>query len=490
VSLGEKAETEPATLELAAKARRGTHAILATRVLSVFVSLASITILSRLIAPADFGVWAVATLALGMMTILRELGLVSSIVQAPDLTLEQQDSYFWASVAVSLATAALLALAAPLLANFYDSPLLRPVVWAGCVSLAIGGFGMVHAALLRRALQYNKVAVIEGGGILCGLAASLTGAYLWRDVWALVAGHIASAVWMSATAFIVCRWVPGAPRRRPAKINLSFSFQVTLYNLLTYTGNNVGVLAGYRFSAADLGFFNRAQQLYNLAHYAFLTPITEVAFSLLCRLKGDAYRDAYISLARRVSVLFIPYAAVLPIVSGDLVLALLGQTWAPATPLLAWFAPAIFGQAFASLFAQLMASQGRGEELRLWAVVDFALRGGGAMVGSRFGLVGLAAGFSLATFFLTVPLMLWIAGRSGPVRLRHQLLAMWPGVVLGAAAALVAALAVLGADALGLSAGWARLLFVGGSATLTWALLCLALRPARDALLGKGFARE
>lgn len=443
-----------------------------------------------------------AGFALGLTTILRELGLVSCIVQARNLSPQQQDNYFWASVAVSLAAAALLALAAPLLARLYGAPLLQPVVWACCVSLAISGLGLVHAALLRRKLQYNKLVVIEGGGLLFGTVAALAGAYVWRDVWGLVAGHIAGAVWMTATALILCRWVPGR-RCASARINLSFSVQVTSYNLLSYAGNNVGLLAGYRFPAAELGFFYRGQQLYQLTHYTFLTPITEMGFALLCRLKSNspsgphtpsgadaAYRNAYIALARRVAVLFIPYAAVLPIVSADLILAFLGPAWTPASPILAWFALAVLGQAFASLFEQLMVSQGRGAELRRWAVADFVLRGGGAMIGSQYGIVGLAAGFSLASILFTVPLMAWIAGRSGPVKLRDQVIAMWPGVLLAAAAVLGAALAVLGADALRLSAGWGRLMFVGGSAALGWAVLCLVLRPARDALLGKGMAHE
>lgn len=476
---------------LAEKARKGTHAVFATRLLSIVSTLASITILARLVPPADFGIWAMAWLALGLMSTIREFGLASSIVQARSLTPQQQDGYFWLSVALSLATAGLLALATPLLARIYDAPLLRPVLLVGCVTLVLTGFGLVHAALLRRELQYNKLAVIEGGGMLCGLLTGLTAAYLWRDVWALVAAHVAQTLWLSATALLLYPWVPRAPRRTSAKLNLAFSFQLTLYNVLTYAGNNVGVAAGYRFGATDLGFFNRGRMLCQVAHYAFLTPITEVGLALLCRLKQDlSYRDAYIALARRVCVLFIPLAALVPILSEDLVLALLGPAWTPASPILAWFAPAIFGQALASLVAQLLTSQGRGRELRTWAAGDLVLRGAGAVAGSQLGIVGLAAGFSLATLLLSLPLILWIAGRSGPVKLVHQLVAMWPGVLLAAAAMLAAALALLGADGLGLGAGWGRLLFVGGAAALAWALLCLVIPSARNALLGKGMARE
>jgi PST family polysaccharide transporter len=195
------------------------------------------------------------------------------------------------------------------------------------------------------------------------------------------------------------------------------------------------------------------------------------------------------ALARRVAVLFIPFAAVLPIVSGDLIRALLGPAWAPASPILACFGPAVFGQAFASVFAQLLTSQGRGNELRRWAVLDLIGRGGAAIIGSQFGLVAMAAGFSLATFFLTFPLMAWIAGRGGPVKLRHQVVAIWPGLLLGAAATAGALSGDLGAKALDLSTGWSRLLFVGGAAAMAWAVVCLLLPPARDALLGKGIPR-
>lgn len=489
LALRKAVERPQTSARLAAQARKGTHAILAIRVLSVATTAVSITVLARLIPPAQFGIWAMAGFWLGLLAIVRELGLLSSIVQARHLPIEKQNAHFWTSVAASFASAALLAIAAPLLAKLYGTPLLRPVLWTCCLSLAIAGFGLVHAALLHRRLEYHKVAVLEGGGLVCGCAVGLACAWLWRDVWALVAGYVAQTLWVASSAWLLCRWIPGAPSRRPASLDLSFCLQVASYNVLTYTANNAGLAAGYRFSAADLAFYYRGQQVHVLAHFAFLTPLTEVGFALLCRLESqEAYRNAYMALARRVTIIFIPFAAVLPIVSPDLVLALLGPAWAPAAPILAWFAPAVCGQAFASLFAQLLASQGRGSELRRWALVDLAGRGGAVLFGSQFGLVGMAAGFSIATFFLAFPLMAWMTGRRGPVKLRHQAVAMWPGLLLGTAAIAGALCGDWGAQAFGLSAGWSRLLFVGGSAALSWTVLCLALRPARDALLGKGIA--
>jgi PST family polysaccharide transporter len=476
----------PAAGDLAGRARRGTHAVFATRFLSLVCTAASITILARLIPPADFGVWAMAAVPLSLATIMRELGLVPSIVQAGSIEAGQRAAYFRTSVAVSLGAAALLALAAPLLSRLYDAELLRPVLWVCCVSLVVSGFGLVPAALLRRDLQYDRVALIEGGAMVCGLAANVAAAFLWRDVWALVLGHVVSALWMTASAALLCRKAP-APRAKSAPIDLAFSRQVTVSNLLAYAGNNIGLVVGYRFPAADLGFFNRGQQLFNLTSFAFLTPITEVGFALLCRLRSEGgYRQAYIALARRVAVLFIPYAVVLPMVAADLVRALLGPRWDAAGPILAWFAPAVLAQAFAAPFAQLLLSQGRSAELRNFTVADLVVRAGGAILGSGYGVAGMAAGFSLATLLISVPLMAWIGGRSGPVRLGHQLAAIWPGAALAVVAFAGAAAGAVAAR--GLHAGWPRLLVIAGTAALAWSALCLFLRPAREALLGRGLA--
>lgn len=470
-------------------ARKGTHVMLATRVLAVASTLASVVIIARLVPPADFGIWAIAWLAFGLVALLRECGIVASMVQAPALGLQEETKYFWAGLGLSLAAAALLALAAPLVARIYGEPVLVPVLWVTSIALVLKGLAVVHFALIRRRLEYGKLAFIEGGAILCGLATGVTTAYLWRDVWALVAADMVQVAWTTAAAWLVCRWTPGPPSLAGPRINLAFGSHVALYNVLSYAGNNVGLAVGYRFPAADLGYFNRGRMLCHVAQYAFLTPITEVGFSLLCTLKSErAYRDAYVALARRAWLVFIPLAAVLPMVADDLILALLGPAWTPAAPIVAWFSLVLVGQTFAALFAQLMTSQGRGRELAGCALLDLLLRGGGAAAGAQFGVVGMAAGFSLGTL-LAVPAMLWIAGRKGPVCARDQANAAWPGALLALAAVAAAGLAVLAADAWALGAGWSRLVFIGGSAVLAWAAFCFSLAPAWHSLLGKGLAR-
>ena len=463
--------------------------MLAMRVLAVVSTAVSITILPRLIPPADFGIWAMAALAFGALTIVRHSGLVACIAQAPALSARQQDAYFWISVYLSAGAAAVLAVAAPLLVRFYDMPLLQPVAWVLGAVLVIEGLGFVQTALLRRELRYEKVALIEGGGIVAALGTNLICALAWGNVWALVAGQVAFAVWTSVAAALVHGRLPGRPRRESGGMSFRFSIQLTSYNLVTYLANNIGMIAGYRLGAAQLGFFSRAQQFFHITHTSLLAPVTEVGFSLLCRLGAEGeYRRAYVAMARRAWLLVLPIALVLPIIADDLILALLGRRWAPAAPILAWFALAIAARAFASLFAQLLTSQRRGAELHRWAIVDLTLRAAGAFAGSAYGVVGIAAGFSLVSLCVTLPCMAWIAGRSGPVKLRHQLDAVWPAAAVGAGAAGAAGLVLLVALRLGIDAGWMRFVLVGGASAAAAAVLTFLIPPARQALLGTGIA--
>src|SRR3954470_3457038 len=168
--------------------------------------------------------------------------------------------------------------------------------------------------------------------------------------------------------------LPGRPRGESGGLNWAFSLQLTSYNLVTYLANNVGLVAGYRLGATQLGFFSRAQQFVHITQTSLLAPVAEVAFSLLCRLGAEPdYRRAYVAMARRAWLLVLPLAMVLPILSEDLLRALLGPAWAPAAPILAWLSLAIAARGFAALFAQLLTSQRRGPELHRWALVDLAL---------------------------------------------------------------------------------------------------------------------
>jgi PST family polysaccharide transporter len=86
-----------------------------------------------------------------------------------------------------------------------------------------------------------------------------------------------------------------------------------------------------------------------------------------------------------------------------------------------------------------MISQGRGRDMFRWAVLGAPLSILSYVVGLRWGVIGVAASYSLARLFVIDPLLYFYAGREGPVKTRDIYRCTLPFV----AAAVVSSIACL-----------------------------------------------
>ncbi len=104
-----------------------------------------------------------------------------------------------------------------------------------------------HYALMRRAMQFRHIAMIDISANLIGSIVSVAMALTGWGYWSLVAkadrdrGLTAVAVWMS------CRWVPGRPRiSSDAKELVGFGLGVTGFTMTDYLAKSADRIAiGY-----------------------------------------------------------------------------------------------------------------------------------------------------------------------------------------------------------------------------------------------------
>lgn len=109
--------------------------------------VATLVILARILPPAAFGLLAmVASLSL-VLDLLKELGLSSATIQRNDITQAQVSALFWINAAAGTLLAVALALAAPLLADFYNQPDLTAV--ARWLALGFAMSGLTVQSTLR-----------------------------------------------------------------------------------------------------------------------------------------------------------------------------------------------------------------------------------------------------------------------------------------------------------------------------------------------------
>jgi len=123
------------------------------------VALSAFIVLGRLLAPADFGLVAAASVVLWLLRVLVDQGFSQVLVQRGDLTETHVDTAFWTALGTGIAIAALTAATAPLVADLYSLPELTGVLRALSVVFVFAALDSTQSALLAREMRFRVQAV-------------------------------------------------------------------------------------------------------------------------------------------------------------------------------------------------------------------------------------------------------------------------------------------------------------------------------------------
>ena len=435
---------------LGRRAVRGAAVTSAGQGLRLAIQLASVVIMARLLAPADFGLFAMVMSIAGIAEVFRDFGLSQAAVQAPVLTKEQRDNLFWVNAATGAVLAVLVFLSSWGIAALYGHAELAPLAQLASVAFLLNGLATQFRASLNRMLRFGALAQTDVlaalAGLTLGVVVALTGVGPWALVWQFVGTAFATLVLLVAFA----RWLPGLPTRdAPVGGFIRFGWNMVAMQMVTYAGNNIdSVVIGTRFGAAQLGIYNRAFQVVMNTANQLRAPITSVAVPVLSRLQGegarywDFVRVGQVGLGYTiVVVLSFLIGAAVPVTA-----LLLGPPFADAAPVLSLLAVAAVFQTLNSASYWIYISTANTGPLFRYNLVSVAIKVAAILIGSQWGMLGVAAGYAIAPMLSWPISLFWISRVVSdiPVRtlawgiVRMSLLAGWGALWAFGAAALTA----------------------------------------------------
>lgn len=446
----------------------------------VVVQMVGVAILARLLGPAEYGLIAMVMVVIGVGELFRDLGLSSAAIQAPTLSRAQRDALTWINTAIGCLLGVLLAVSGPLIAAVYDQPLLPPLCAILGLTFLANGAATQYRAGLMRDLRFGALAVIDVVSPAVALVVAVVLAARGWGAWALAIQQVVAAVLMLVLVAIVSGWLP---RRVPRDVELrgflSFGGHLLVSQLVGYVANNVDTfIVGYRFGTGPLGLYSRAFQLLMQPYNQVRTPLTRVALPVFSRLGDD--EDAY----RRFLVrgqLCLGYTLVLGLAltaacAYPVTVMMLGEQWVEAAPLLALFAIAGAFDTLALVGYWVYLSRGLTRDLARWSWIAAAIKVACIVVGSQWGVLGVAVGYAAAPLVSWPFSLAFLASRT-PLPLRE---------LYGGALRIVAVTGVVGAGA------WAAVTLSGGqpapvqlalgvaAAAVAAALTLVAPRVRRD----------
>src|SRR5918999_4585018 len=123
--------------------------------------LASTALLARLLAPAEFGLVALALIFIALLETVADLGLSQSLVIVRHNVLEHADTVFTASVLVGTGLACATAAIAPLAALFFHEPALLGLLPVLGANFLLRSLGTTHYALAQRRIDFRSRTAAE-----------------------------------------------------------------------------------------------------------------------------------------------------------------------------------------------------------------------------------------------------------------------------------------------------------------------------------------
>jgi PST family polysaccharide transporter len=155
------------------------------------IGFVSMAILARLLAPADFGLIAMATALVALVETLGAFSFDWALVREEHLDRSKLDTAWTLRVCIDGALAALIMIAGQGAALFYDDPRLGPVSILLAGAFLLSAFENIGTVYFRRELTLNKEFWLRFCGKLAGFAATVPLAFALRSYWALLAGVLA-----------------------------------------------------------------------------------------------------------------------------------------------------------------------------------------------------------------------------------------------------------------------------------------------------------
>jgi len=361
-------------------------------------SWAAVVVLARVLTKADYGLVGMATLYLGLVRILTEGGLGTSIVALRQLGRDEIAQFNSVALVLGLGGAALTLAAAVPAGWFFRAPNLPPVMALLSVTALVSSFRLVPGAVLQRDLRFRALALIDGVQGIITTACTVWFALLGWGYWSLVGGGLVGTV----LAVLVNLGFAPQPYAWPRVSSIgryySFTRDVLVGRIAWYTYTNADFLvAGRMLGAAALGAYTFAWSIASVPVEKVTALVQQVSSAVFSRLASDraGMSRMLLRLTEGLLVVTLPASIGMAAVADDFVRVYLGSGWDEVVlPLRILCGYAAF-RAVVSLLPQALTMLGDTRFLMFNAVGRAIALPMAFVIGSRFGAAGIALGWVL-----------------------------------------------------------------------------------------------
>lgn len=286
--------------------------------------------------PDDFGLIAMLGVFMGIGNTLINSGLTSSLIRTFNPDNEDFSTVFYFNLMGSFLIYSIIYFFAPHISLFYKQPTLTAVIRQYSVIFVINAFGAVQLARLNKMMDFKtQMKVSVPSTILSGIT-GISLAALGYGVWSLVYSKIVQSLASTIQLWFWSKWRPLLVFNKD-KFNNHFKYGVKLMAsglLDTIFTNLYVIIIGKYFSTAQVGYYNRANNLKMLPVSNVSSIINKVSFPLFAEIQNDDARikSVYKKIMQMVIYLIAPILILMAVMAEPLINSIFTEKWLPAVP--------------------------------------------------------------------------------------------------------------------------------------------------------------
>ena len=446
-----------------------------SRVMMIGVSI----VLARLLAPEDSGLMAMAMVIIGFMETFYELGTGSAIIQKKEISQELLSSLFYINIFFGIFLAVLFGSSGHFVAELYQDDRVAPILQVMGLVFFISSFGLVHHALMRRNLNFDRLTIIETITLVIDSVVAIVLAVMGWSVWALVYSLLANRLALTVLLFVSEKWRPGFQFSiTEVKTVLSFTLNLTGSKIFNYFSRNSDKFIIGRFlGAASLGYYSLAFKLITYPIEFVQTALGRVLFPALARLEDNkSFRIMYLRACGAIALLVFPIMVGMGTLADPFINVVYDSKWEPSVIILIIMSPVGIVQSILSTVIHIYLVKGRTDQYFAWAFTSGAVIAVSFVCGLPWGLLGVTIAFSSAIMLLGA-LGFWMPFRLIELKMRDFLKVLSPYFLMSVAMAAAIFVCNYWLKSIGASQFWQ--LFAGtATGFLSYSILCLLAKPA------------
>jgi O-antigen/teichoic acid export membrane protein len=369
--------------------------------LQQILNLGCSVVMARLLAPEDFGILAMACVFTGVVYFVLDMGLTAALVQRRELQPQQISTVFWIDVLLGLTMTLIGFGSAGWIAQFYQNPVVQPVIMLLSCNFLITSLSRTQAAVLTRNMAYRtlelRTLISQGAGVGGAIALAVAG----LGVWSLAGRIVISGFVGTLLLWSIASWRPRWEFSASGLPDLvRFGRDVLAGNLLAYISRNAdNLLIGRFIGATGLGYYSWAYNLMMLPIHRFTQVLASAVFPALAHLQEDRLKvqRAWFRAIGLIGAVVIPAMVGLIILAPQVVTVVYGAKWLPAVPVLQVLCVNSIVQSLNRIDSTVLLALGQ-TRLRLkLTVVSVVLAMLAFLIGLPYGILGVAVAYTLVS---------------------------------------------------------------------------------------------